>query len=141
MTRRRSFIAAVLAGMVVILPACGGDEGADAGGDDAGVRTTHAGGKTSAGGPTTAVTVIADDLYLKPPEVRVPAGTLDVTYVNEGQLEHTLLVDGVRGLDLLVRRKGDTARGAIGLDPGEYRFYCDVPGHRAVCLESRLIVE
>lgn len=138
MIRRPLLCAALLTGLLAVLPACGdGGGGEDAsGGDD-----QHGAAVGPGTGPGTAVTVTAGDLFLKPAEVIVPAGPVDITYVNEGQLEHSLLVDEVRGLKLVAKRKGDEDTGRIKLEPGRYQFYCDVPGHRAAGMESRLTVE
>jgi uncharacterized cupredoxin-like copper-binding protein len=62
-----------------------------------------------------------------------------VTYVNNGQIEHTLLIEGKKDLNLKVE-KGGKDKGSLELQPGDYTFYCDVPGHRAAGMELKLHV-
>jgi uncharacterized cupredoxin-like copper-binding protein len=52
---------------------------------------------------------------------------------------HTLLVDEVDDFKLQVNTNGDTDTGTVELEPGEYRLYCDVPGHTS--MEATLTVE
>lgn len=141
MTRRRLLCAAVLAGLVAVVPGCGGGGEGDRAGRADDTAPGARGVVSDDAGPATPVTVTAGDLFFKPAEVTVPAGTVEITLVNQGQLEHTLLVAGVRGLKLLVMRKGDQDTGRVTLDPGRYVFYCDVPGHRAAGMEARLVAE
>ena len=50
---------------------------------------------------------------------------------------HTLLIDGVDDSKLQVSANGDTDRGTVDLEPGDYA-YCDVPGHSS--MEATLAV-
>ncbi len=139
----RSLLAVVFAGLV--LAACGGgDDGESAAPPrDSAAETSAA--STSAGGTVSGtghpVTINAFDLYFEPKEQKVPAGTLDITYVNQGEIYHTLKVDGAKGLTLEVNKKGDRDTGSITLKPGQYVFYCDLPGHRLAGMETRVTAE
>ncbi|MFM7127389.1 MAG: hypothetical protein ACKOYO_11090 [Actinomycetota bacterium] len=66
-------------------------------------------------------------------EYTAPAGEIDVFLANDDNVKHVLVIlegDQVVGdLELTVNKTGDTARGTIELDPGQYRVYCTIPGH------------
>lgn len=131
----RSLLGAVLAGL--LLAACGG-------GDATGGETASSKEPASAGrevGSGHPVTISAFDLYFEPKEIKVPAGQVDVTYVNEGAIYHTLKVEGTDGFALEVTNHGERAQGAIDLEPGTYAFYCDLPGHRVAGMEAKVIAE
>lgn len=61
------------------------------------------------------------------------AGEIDVFLANDDSVKHVLVVlqdDKVVGdLELVVNDRGDTDRGTITLDAGEYSLYCTIPGH------------
>src|SRR5688500_12862989 len=56
------------------------------------------------------------------------AGCIEVTYTNNGDTAHNLLVEGKSGFKLSV---GDVDTGTVELPAGSYELYCDVAGHRA----------
>lgn len=62
-----------------------------------------------------------------PMRLTVPAGAVGFFVENEDVYRHTILIEGT---DVEVELPGSTDRRfETELDPGEYRFYCDVPGH------------
>jgi plastocyanin len=86
---------------------------------------------------TSGLTVEAQDsLLFDATSYEVEAGCIDVTYVNDGGIPHTLLVEGRSGFKLAV---GDTDRGTIDLPPGTYTLICDVAGHRSAGMEAELV--
>lgn len=113
--------AAVAAAVTVVLGACGGDDG------DGGVA-----------GEADVTVVGFDSFSFDQDEYTVPAGEVTFEYVNEGQLRHTLVVEGEDDFKLAVNARGDTDRGSIELEPGEYVIYCDEPGHAG--MEATLTV-
>lgn len=87
------------------------------------------------------VSAVAQDIKWKEEELAAEAGSVDIEFVNEGQIAHTFVIEGrEKDLKLKVNRKGDTDSGTIDLESGEYVFYCDVPGHRAAGMEGTLTV-
>jgi plastocyanin len=134
MTRRRLQLASLLAGVFVLFAACGG------GGSDTPPPSAADGATKPHVGPGTPVTMKAGDISLEPKETIVPPGAVTFTYVNEGALAHTLLIDGVGGFKLEVAAKGDTDTANVALKPGRYTMYCDVPGHRSIGMEGTLVV-
>lgn len=75
-------------------------------------------------------------------EYTAPAGEIDVFLANDDNVKHVLVIlqgDQVAGdLELTVNKNGDTARGTIELEPGQYRVYCTIPGHSS--MDSTLTV-
>lgn len=87
-----------------------------------------------------AVRVAAQDIGFGADQYEVEAGEVAFEYVNEGNILHTLVIEDVGGLELTVRSTGDTDRGSVGLETGEYVLYCDVAGHRQAGMEATLVV-
>jgi plastocyanin len=71
-----------------------------------------------------------------------PAGPLTIESVNEQPVEHNIAVDG-GGVDEVgnIVTNGGTSTVEVDLEPGEYAFYCSVPGHREGGMEGTLTVE
>ena len=132
MILRRSLLVSVFAGLLVLPAACGGGDGNP--------RDTKSAGSAE-GADRSHLTVIAGDIFAKPKEASVAAGRVKVTYVNEGQIMHTLLVEGNKDLKLVVEEKGEEDTGSVELQPGDYTFYCDVPGHQAAGMELEVHVQ
>jgi plastocyanin len=86
------------------------------------------------------VTVIAEDISLSESMYRAEAGSVAITYRNDGSIEHTLVIEGVDGFKLDVPANGDVDEGSVDLQPGEYTIYCDVAGHRDAGMEATLEV-
>ena len=131
-TYKRVTLIGVLVITGVVLAGCGGDDDDD-GGDD-GLST---GSGDGAGG---TVTVVAQDsLSFDQDEYTASAGEVTIDYENGGNLTHTLLIDGVDDFKLSVTSNGDIDDGAVELEAGDYRIYCDIPGHES--MEATLTVE
>jgi len=62
------------------------------------------------------------------------AGDIEVAYVNDDSIRHTLVVvEGdtkVGSFELKVNKKGDVDLGTINLPAGNYVLLCTVPGHQ-----------
>jgi plastocyanin len=113
---------AALAALVAPLTACGGSD------DEA----------SGCSPPTGDLAVGAqDDLTFDAERFEADAGCIEVTYTNEGDIAHTLLVKGKSGFKLSV---GDTDTGTLDLPAGSYVLFCDVSGHEAAGMEADLIV-
>jgi plastocyanin len=137
MILRSSWLLPGLVGLLVALAACGGGGYGGRGGDkQAAAKTVTGAGKADG----ARLTVNAGDLFLKPKEATAPAGRIEVTYVNNGQIEHTLVMEGKNDLNLKAG-KGEQDRSSVELQPGDYTFYCDVPGHRAAGMEMKVHVQ
>ncbi|MBE2320290.1 c-type cytochrome [Solirubrobacter sp. CPCC 204708] len=75
-------------------------------------------------------------------DARTPAGSVRFTSANPQSVPHNIAVDG-NGLDEKgpVVEAGGVSEITVDLQPGEYSFYCSVPGHREGGMEGTLTVE
>ncbi|MCB0973426.1 MAG: cupredoxin domain-containing protein [Actinobacteria bacterium] len=61
-----------------------------------------------------------------------------LAYSNESNIFHDIVIDDADfKLDV---RPGDTAAAVVDLPPGDYVFYCSVPGHRTAGMQATLVV-
>jgi plastocyanin len=85
-----------------------------------------------------AITVHAKDaLKFDKTAYSTKAGSVDVNYVNDGRIDHTLLIEGVKGFKL---RMGGKDEGTVDLKAGTYTLYCDLPGHEGAGMKATLTV-
>jgi plastocyanin len=95
---------------------------------------------------TTSLDVASPEdgsLVFEPNGLKAQPGSIDITYSNPSQVAHSIAVATANGNVL-----GETdifAAGEESLDltdvaPGEYVFYCTVPGHREGGMEGDLTV-
>ena len=121
-----------MAAGLLLLGACGGDD--DSGGSGETVTATD--GK---------VTVEARDIKFNVKTIEATPGDLEITLVEKGNLEHTLVVEDADGQKvggkLAVSSSGDTDTGTYPLEAGEYVFFCDIPGHRGQGMEGTIVVK
>ena len=71
-----------------------------------------------------------------------PAGQLTIDSENDASIPHNIAVEG-DGVDEVGPEVsgGGTSEIEVDLKPGEYTFYCSVPGHREGGMEGTLTVE
>jgi cytochrome c oxidase subunit 2 len=126
------------------------EEGAEAGGPGAegggpGGPSAEAGGEEAPvqGEPLQITSPESGDLVFEPTELEAPAGEVTIEYTNPSAVPHNVAIEGPGG-DAL--SEGEiVADGALStasgeLDPGDYVFYCSVPGHREAGMEGSLTV-
>jgi uncharacterized cupredoxin-like copper-binding protein len=116
--------AAVLA--AIALGSCGGDDDDN----DAAPDSPGDGG----------IEVVARDIEFGEREYVTNAGDVQLRYVNQGSIAHTLLIDDIDDFKLEVTGNGDDDQGSVELQPGTYTLFCDVPGHREAGMEATLEV-
>lgn len=125
MHRTPTLVAAAVA--LVLLAGCGGD-------DDA--ASDVEGGTRDDG----TVVVVAEDIGFGADSYEADAGTVAFEYVNEGVIQHSLVIDGNDDFRLLVESRGDTDEGEVELEAGSYRLICDIPGHEQAGMVADLEV-
>ena len=114
-------LAAVLA-LGITASACGGS-------DDAASGCTPVDSELAVGAE--------DSLEFDSDSYDAEAGCIEVTYTNNGDTAHNLLIDGKSGFKLSV---GDVDTGTVELPAGNYELFCDVAGHKAT-MTADLTVE
>jgi plastocyanin len=147
----RKLLAMALAGAALALGACGDDD------DDSGDATTTTdtteqaappattGEEPSAGGGDTQLTNDADaggDLKFEKDALEAPAGKVTITMNNPSDLPHAIEVEG-NGVEEEGEtvEKGGKSVVTADLKPGEYQFYCPVPGHEEGGMKGTLTVK
>jgi plastocyanin len=125
--RSRVGVLATAAVLSLGLAACGGDDGGEA--------------ATPTVEPDVSVTG-TDALKYDPDALEADAGEIAIGLTAGESVEHNLVVEGVDGDAPVVEvNKGATSVGTVELEPGEYTFYCSIPGHRTAGMEGTLTVE
>ena len=140
MTRRILLLMLAVVALSLAVAACGGDDDEEAD-EPAAEETTE---DTTGGGGGTTLELAADPggaLAFDQTELTAPAGEVTIHLTNDAQIPHNVEVEG-NG----VEEVSDTVTGAdtsltLTLEPGEYEFYCAVPGHREGGMEGTLTVE
>jgi hypothetical protein len=87
--------------------------------------------------PADAYVWVAFDLGYEDPPETIPAGEVTIAIDNIGNLPHDVTVDGEFQV---VADGGEQAWETVTLDPGEYYYYCSVPGHEPQ-MNGTLVVE
>lgn len=144
MYRKLLITLAVVAIVPFAFAACGDDdeeETTDAATTEE-ATTTEAGG---GGGGGSTVSITADPggaLAFEENSVDATAGSVTIELTNESSTPHDVKVEGPEGdLGGTEIVDGGTASATVDLEPGEYTFYCSVPGHREAGMEGTLNVD
>jgi plastocyanin len=105
--------------------------------------TTTAATTTGGAGGETTLQNPADprELRFSKSTLEAPAGTVTLVMENPSALEHNIAVRG-EGLDEKgeVVGQGEESTVTAELEPGEYEFYCSVPGHEDAGMKGTLTV-
>ena len=118
--------AGVVAGMAGIRPLEHEETAAAEGGEGAEGEAATEGGEGAPG------EFVAVDIAWEAAPATLPAGSSEITLVNEGAAPHNVTIEGVNGDEPIVTANGgETQTGTVELEAGEYVYYCSVPGHRA----------
>lgn len=82
-----------------------------------------------------------DTLSFEPTTLNAEAGEVTVELTAEDGVNHDFVIEELDDLTVVEAGAGETETGTVELDPGEYTFYCSVPGHRPAGMEGVLTVE
>jgi plastocyanin len=89
---------------------------------------------------SNAASISLLDIRFDPNALTIPADTdVAVTLTNDGVAPHNFSIDEL-GIDIDVD-PGDQAVALINAPAGEYKFYCNVPGHEAAGMVGTLTVQ
>ncbi len=140
MTRRLLLLAFTALALVVAVAACGGDDDDDAEEPAAEATTEDTGG----GGGGETLMLAADPggaLAFDQTELTAAAGEVTIEFMNDSGMPHNVEVEG-NGVEEVsdTITEGSTSL-TLTLEPGEYEYYCAVPGHREGGMEGTLTVE
>ena len=91
----------------------------------------------TAAGEESASFVAVDIDYAEAPD-EVPAGDVSVELVNEGSVQHNVVIEELDDTLVVEASGGATETGTVTLPAGTYTYYCSVPGHRAAGMEGTL---
>jgi plastocyanin len=141
MTRRLLLLMLTTLALVVAVAACGGDDDDEGSEEPAAEETT---GDTGGGGNTATIMLAADpggDLAFDQTELTAAAGEVTSEFMNDSGIPHNVEIEG-NGVEEVsdTITEGSTTL-TLTLEPGEYEFYCAVPGHREGGMEGTLTVE
>jgi plastocyanin len=140
MTRRILLLMLAVVALSLAVAACGGDDDDEAEEPAAEETTTGGGG----GGGGTTLELAADPsgaLAFDKTELTAPAGEVTIHLTNEAQIPHNVEVEGNGVEEVSDTITGSDTHLTLTLEPGEYEFYCAVPGHREGGMEGTLTVE
>ncbi len=142
MTRRFLLVLLTALALVVAVAACGGDDDDEGSEEPAAEETTTE--DTGGGGDAGTIMLAADpggDLAFDQTELTAAAGEVTIELMNESGIPHNVEVEG-NGVEEVSETitEGSTSL-TLTLEPGEYEFYCAVPGHREGGMEGTLTVE
>jgi plastocyanin len=140
MTRRFLLVLLTALALVVAVAACGGDDDDEAAEEPPAEETTTEGG----GGGEHMLALVADPggaLAFDQTELHAAAGEVTIELTNDSGIPHNVEVEG-NGVEEVsdTITEGSTSL-TLTLEPGEYEFYCAVPGHREGGMEGTLTVE
>jgi plastocyanin len=139
MTRLFLLLLTILA-LAVGAAACGGDDD-DSTEPAAEDTATH---EDTAGGGGTHLTLTADPdgaLSFDQTELTAAAGEVTIELVNDSGIPHNVEVEGNGVEEVSETISEGSTELTLTLEPGEYEFYCAIPGHREGGMEGTLTVE
>lgn len=124
--RRKTPMAIAVVMLTTVLAACGG--GRDNSDTSASPET----------GDALRVTG-TDQLAFEPEQLTAEAGEITIELTAEPAIQHDFVLDDGDQV-VASAAAGETAVGSVTLEPGNYTFYCGVPGHREAGMVGTLEV-
>jgi plastocyanin len=83
-----------------------------------------------------------DEMSFDPESLTVKAGEdTEIALVNDGSAKHNFSIDEVDVDVDLSANDGKSFTFTAPDSPGEYKIYCDIPGHESAGMVATLIVE
>jgi plastocyanin len=96
---------------------------------------SEAGGGEGGGGDGGAASnepvFVAIDIEYESAPSELPTGDVDLTFENDGSIEHNVVIEELGDEVILEAAGGETDEATVSLEAGEYTYYCSIPGHRA----------
>jgi plastocyanin len=134
--------------VVVAMIALGGLAVAGCGDDDSDTTSAGATGTTTTaqagGGGGSTIDVSETDFALNPADPTVDAGQVTINATNDGQVPHSIEVEGPSGEQELEGGLAPGDSGTLKVDlskPGTYEWYCPVGNHKEMGMEGEITVK
>ena len=106
-------------------------------------QAKEAEGGTAGGGATLDIEAASSGLAYASDTATAKAGKVTLNFTNPQPLTHDVAIEDSSGKTIgkseLIAEGSDSA--TVNLKPGEYTFYCTVPGHREAGMEGTLTVK
>ena len=109
-----------MAAAATVAAGCGGDE-----------EAAETGAPADGEEPVATVEVSETEFALEPENPQVESGLVEFVATNDGQIDHSLEVEGPEEAETDIIAPGDSASVQVELPPGEYKMYCPVGDHEA----------
>ncbi len=92
--------------------------------------------------PATEITIAMEDIFFAPERVRVPADTdVRILLPNNGATIHNFALKE-RDIDISVDvEAGELGEVVVNLPKGNYKFVCNIPGHKQAGMTGILVAE
>lgn len=142
MKTKLAVLFALLALVPFALAACGDDDDEEPTTAAETTETTETGGGTGGGASTVSFTADpSGELAFEESSAEASAGTVTLELTNESAVPHDVQIEGPEGdIGGTEETTGGSVSAEVELEPGDYTFYCSVPGHREAGMEGTLTV-
>jgi len=94
------------------------------------------------GGDLALTSPDAGDLIFEPETLEADAGEVTIDYTNPSEVPHNVAIED--GSETIAQGEtvtgGESGPATAELDPGEFVYYCSIPGHREAGMEGTLTV-
>jgi plastocyanin len=139
--------ALILASLALVACGSSSDDSSGTGAETTEAQTETSGGGAEGGsaGSSAALDIEAasSGLAYASDSATAKAGKVTLNFTNPQPLTHDVAIEDSSGKTIgkteLIAEGSDSA--AVDLEPGEYTFYCTVPGHREAGMEGTLTVK
>lgn len=146
MKKFAALLALLLAALALV--ACGSSSSSTSSTSEetsAGKEETSEDGKEAGGGSGT-ISIEANpegNLEFEESSVSAKAGKDTLEFTNESPVSHDVKIENSKGEEVGGTEivAGGTESAVVELEPGEYTFFCSVPGHRQAGMEGTLTVK
>jgi plastocyanin len=145
--KRSAYLLALPLVAMALLAGCGGsdDSSDDSTADTGTTQTEQPATSGSSGGGGEALALAADPsgaLAYEQDELDAKAGEVNVDFTNDASIGHDVVfeLDGEEVARSSVIT-GSNENVAFEAKPGEYEYYCSLPGHRAAGMEGLMTVK
>ena len=141
MSRRPLLLLFTVLALALAVSACGGDDDDDAAAEEPAAEdtTTHEETGEDGGAHLTLTADPSGAFAFDETELTAAAGEVTIELVNDSGIPHNVEIEGQDAVSETIT-EGSTEV-TVTLEPGEYVYFCNIPGHRQGGMEGTLTVE